>query len=181
MLSISYHINRVLRFTPGTLSNIKLREYEEEKEMALYVGTNYHPHDWTPERWKKDIALMKEAGCEDGFTMELWTSSVQTNTEICQVIQEQLAAINIKAEISVQDANTIDTRIDAGDEFGMELHFYSCNSGHAEYTLSNILPTGMMRNDCRFSNAEYDKAYQVYQALYPSLKEIYKMANRKEG
>ena len=34
MLSISYHINRVLRFTPGTLSNIKLREYEEEKEMA---------------------------------------------------------------------------------------------------------------------------------------------------
>ena len=30
--------------------------------MALYVGTNYHPHDWTPERWKKDIALMKEAG-----------------------------------------------------------------------------------------------------------------------
>lgn len=24
MLSISYHINRVLRFTPGTLSNIKL-------------------------------------------------------------------------------------------------------------------------------------------------------------
>ena len=105
---------------------------------------------------------MKEAGCEDGFTMELWTSAVQTNTEICQVIQEQLAAINIKAEISVQDANTIDTRIDAGDEFGMELHFYSCNSGHAEYTLSNILPTGMMRNDCRFSNAEYDKAYEEW-------------------
>ncbi len=30
--------------------------------MALYVGTNYHPHDWQPERWEKDIALMKEAG-----------------------------------------------------------------------------------------------------------------------
>lgn len=28
--------------------------------MALYTGTNYHPHDWTPERWEKDIALMKK-------------------------------------------------------------------------------------------------------------------------
>lgn len=30
--------------------------------MALYVGTNYHPHDWSEERWKIDIKLMKEAG-----------------------------------------------------------------------------------------------------------------------
>lgn len=29
--------------------------------------------------------------------------------------------------------------------------------------------------------AEYDKAYQIYRALYPSLKEIYKMTNRKDG
>lgn len=124
-------------------------EYKEVKE----------PHVYNLEKAKE---LMKEAGYEDGFSMEIWTSSVQTNTEICQVVQDQLAAINIKAEISVQDANTIDTRIDAGDEFGMELHFYSCNSGHAEYTLSNILPTGMMRNDCRFSNADYDAAYEEW-------------------
>lgn len=114
------------------------------------------PHVYDLEKAK---ALMKEAGCEDGFSMEIWTSSSQTNTEICQVIQEQLAAINITSEILVQDANTIDARIDAGDDFGMSLHFYSCNSGHAEYTLSNILPTGMTRNDSRFSNAEYDEAY----------------------
>ena len=47
--------------------------------MALYVGTNYHPHDWEPERWAKDIALMKEAGfqvvrlghlCWDSFEPE---------------------------------------------------------------------------------------------------------------
>ena len=107
----------------------------------------------------KAKALMAEAGCPDGFEMELWTNAVQTNTELCQIIQDQLAAINIKAKVLVQDANTIDARQDAGDEFGMSLHFYSCNSGHAEYTLSNILPTGMLRNDSRFSNAEYDKAY----------------------
>lgn len=114
------------------------------------------PHVYDLEKAK---ALMAEAGCADGFSMEIWTSSTQTNTEICQVIQEQLAAINIDAEILVQDANTIDARIDAGDEYGMSLHFYSCNSGHAEYTLSNILPTGMTRNDSRFSSAEYDEAY----------------------
>lgn len=30
--------------------------------MSLYVGTNYHPHDWEPKRWQEDIALMKQAG-----------------------------------------------------------------------------------------------------------------------
>ena len=28
--------------------------------MALYIGANYHPHDWSRERWKIDIQLMKE-------------------------------------------------------------------------------------------------------------------------
>lgn len=30
--------------------------------MALYVGTNYHPHDWEPKRWETDLRLMKQAG-----------------------------------------------------------------------------------------------------------------------
>lgn len=30
--------------------------------MALYIGTNYHPHDWDEERWKVDIELMRQAG-----------------------------------------------------------------------------------------------------------------------
>ncbi len=30
--------------------------------MKLYIGTNYHPHDWEEERWSVDIELMKEAG-----------------------------------------------------------------------------------------------------------------------
>lgn len=30
--------------------------------MALYIGANYHPHDWTPERWKSDMELMRMAG-----------------------------------------------------------------------------------------------------------------------
>lgn len=34
---------------------------ELDRKM-LYVGTNYHPHDWPKERWQEDIRLMKEAG-----------------------------------------------------------------------------------------------------------------------
>src|SRR5512138_2731967 len=29
---------------------------------ALCVGTNYHPHDVSPEQWPRDIAMMKQAG-----------------------------------------------------------------------------------------------------------------------
>lgn len=30
--------------------------------MSLYIGANYHPHDWPCERWEKDLQLMKQAG-----------------------------------------------------------------------------------------------------------------------
>ena len=28
----------------------------------LYIGVNYHPHDWSEDRWQTDIDLMKQAG-----------------------------------------------------------------------------------------------------------------------
>jgi Beta-galactosidase len=28
----------------------------------IFIGTNYHPHDWPRERWPEDIRLMKESG-----------------------------------------------------------------------------------------------------------------------
>ncbi len=115
-----------------------------------------NPHVYDLEKAK---ALMAEAGYADGFEMEIWTSGIQTNTELGQAVQDMLADINIKASVLVQDANTIDARQAGGDEYGLSLHFYSCNSGHAEFTLSNILPTGMLRNSSRFSNADYDEAF----------------------
>lgn len=30
----------------------------------LYIGVNYHPHDWPEDRWKIDIEMMKHAGFE---------------------------------------------------------------------------------------------------------------------
>ncbi len=49
------------------------------EEHRLYIGVNYHPHDWPEERWEKDIALMKKSGfnvirlghlCWDSFEPE---------------------------------------------------------------------------------------------------------------
>ena len=39
--------------------------------MALYIGANYHPHDWDSQRWQTDINLMKEAGFNTVRTGEL--------------------------------------------------------------------------------------------------------------
>jgi beta-galactosidase len=44
---------------------------------ALYVGTNYHPHDWPAERWEKDLALMKEAGFNVIRTAHLAWDSIE--------------------------------------------------------------------------------------------------------
>ncbi|MDR1638450.1 MAG: beta-galactosidase [Clostridiales bacterium] len=30
--------------------------------MSLYIGTNYHPHDWPSYRWATDVKIVKDAG-----------------------------------------------------------------------------------------------------------------------
>ena len=130
--------------------------YAVVPDVAIEYKEVKVPHVYNLEKAK---ALMAEAGYPDGFETEIWTSAIQDYSELSQIVQDQLADINIKAKVLVQDANTIDSRLNAGDEYGMSLHFYSCNSGHVEFTLSNILPTGMLRNSSRFSNADYDEAY----------------------
>lgn len=52
---------------------------EKGVENQLYVGVNYHPHDWLEERWQPDLHAMREAGfttvrlghlCWDSFEPE---------------------------------------------------------------------------------------------------------------
>lgn len=79
--------------------------------MALYVGTNYHPHDWTPERWKKDIALMKEAGfqavrlghlCWDSYEPQDGVYNFQWFDEVMDGFYE--AGIKVFLDVSVRPA-----------------------------------------------------------------------------
>ncbi len=65
-----------------------------------YTG---YPHD--PEGAKK---LLAEAGLADGFTTELYAMNVDPNPRIAQAIQQDLAAVGIKAEIkSLSQAEVI--------------------------------------------------------------------------
>lgn len=79
--------------------------------MSLYIGTNYHPHDWSEEQWPKDIQLMKEAGfttvrlghlCWDSYEPE---SGVYTFEWFDKVMDLFLrAGINVVLDISMRPA-----------------------------------------------------------------------------
>lgn len=79
--------------------------------MALYIGTNYSPHDWTREQWKKDIALMKEAGfttvrlghlCWDCYEPDDGVYTFEWFDEVMDLFAE--AGINVFLDISTRPA-----------------------------------------------------------------------------
>lgn len=66
-----------------------------------YTGFNYDV--------AKAKALLAEAGFAKGFTTELWTSNTDPNPRIAQAIQQDLAAIGIKADLkSLAQATVIE-------------------------------------------------------------------------
>jgi beta-galactosidase len=79
--------------------------------MALYVGTNYHPHDWEPERWPTDIALMKEAGftiarlghlCWDSYEPEDGVYTFEWFDKVMDMFAD--AGIGVVLDISMRPA-----------------------------------------------------------------------------
>lgn len=79
--------------------------------MALYLGTNYHPHDWLKERWKTDIRLMQEAGfqivrlghlCWDSFEPEEGVYTFEWFDEVMDLFAG--AGIRVFLDISVRPA-----------------------------------------------------------------------------
>lgn len=79
--------------------------------MALYVGANYHPHDWNEERWKTDIAMMKEAGfttvriahlCWDTFEPEEGEFTFELFDSVMDMFAE--AGIGVVFDIPVRPA-----------------------------------------------------------------------------
>ncbi len=79
--------------------------------MAVYVGTNYHPHDWTKERWKVDIDFMKKAGltivrlghlCWDSYEPEEGVYTFEWFDEVMNLFAE--AGIGVVLDISMRPA-----------------------------------------------------------------------------
>lgn len=79
--------------------------------MGLYIGTNYHPHDWDEERWSVDVALMKEAGvntvrighlCWDTFEPEEGVFSFEMYDKVMDLFHA--AGIKVVLDISLRPA-----------------------------------------------------------------------------
>lgn len=79
--------------------------------MALYVGTNYHPHDWTPERWREDIEWMKQAGfqvvrlghlCWDSYEPDNGVYTFEWFDEVMDAFAQ--AEIKVLLDISMRPA-----------------------------------------------------------------------------
>jgi len=62
LLNFSHFTMRVYSFLRVLIPAAVLALVSNVSAQELYVGTNYHPHDSSPETWKHDISLMKAAG-----------------------------------------------------------------------------------------------------------------------
>lgn len=79
--------------------------------MSLYIGTNYHPHDWPEERWTTDIRLMKEAGfttvrlghlCWDSYEPEEGVYTFAWFDKVMDLFAE--AKIDVLLDVSMRPA-----------------------------------------------------------------------------
>ncbi|MFD1673685.1 beta-galactosidase [Alicyclobacillus fodiniaquatilis] len=79
----------------------------------IYVGTNYHPHDWSQERWPVDIRLMKESGfnlvrlghlCWDSFEPIEGNYTFDWFDEVMDLFSE--AGIKVVLDIATRPAPT---------------------------------------------------------------------------
>lgn len=79
--------------------------------MSLYIGTNYHPHDWPEEQWIVDINLMKQAGfttvrlghlCWDSYEPEEGVYTFEWFDRVMDLFAE--AGIGVLLDISMRPA-----------------------------------------------------------------------------
>lgn len=79
--------------------------------MSLYIGCNYHPHDWPEERYETDIKLMKEAHfttvrlghlCWDSFEPEEGVYTFQWFDRVMDLFAE--AGIGVMLDLSTRPA-----------------------------------------------------------------------------
>ena len=79
--------------------------------MALYIGANYHPHDWDRERWRTDVELMKQAGfttvrlghlCWDSYEPEEGVYTFEWFDEVMDLFAQ--AGIGVVLDVSMRPA-----------------------------------------------------------------------------
>ena len=94
-------------------------------EHRLYIGANYHPHDWPEERWPKDIAMMQESGfnvirlghlCWDSFEPEEGRYTFEWFDQVMDLCAE--AGLSVVLDLPARPAPTWVHRLCPGCNIG---------------------------------------------------------------
>ena len=123
---------------------------------------------------EKAKAFLAEAGYPNGFDMNLWTDDSQTNVEICQVIQSQLAELGIKVNIEIMEYGTLLSKVkDVKDEnYDAVVKFFNTITGDGGFTLYNSFYSTSASNDIGYNNPEVDKQLMIGRTTLDSNKRI---------
>lgn len=102
--------------------------------------------------------LMKEAGFENGLSIELWTSAQSTWIDMCTIIQDQLKEIGITAEIKIFEWSTYVTITSQPNKalYLLSWNISSVDGDPALYPLFHSKEKGMSGNRSFYDNKEID-------------------------
>jgi len=127
---------------------------------AFYSAQEAYPYDL--ERAK---ALMKEAGYENGFSIEAWSRNNTSETQMLQFLQQQLSQINVAVKIMPLEAATrsekVFGKVDPKTiEFGLLIGGWSPSTGDADWHLRPVYATEgwipSLYNMAFYSNPDVD-------------------------
>ena len=107
---------------------------------------------------EKAREYMAKSGYPDGFSCKLWTSDDSIRIETCNIIQNQLAQINIDVKIEIMEYGSLLSALDLGEH---ELVYErwttdSCDAYYTLYALYNSTCTPYEGNDAFYSNPQVD-------------------------
>lgn len=108
---------------------------------------------------EKAKELMKEAGYENGFKTTIWTNDNQQRMDIAEIVQNQLRAINIDAEVKVVEWGAYLDGTAAG-EHDMFILGWVTVTGDPDYGLYALFHSsqhGAAGNRTFYSNARVDE------------------------
>nr|WP_078597810.1 glutathione ABC transporter substrate-binding protein [Evansella clarkii] len=139
----------------GILEGFGVQAFGPLSEAVFGHSDNVEQMEYDPEAAKE---LLAEAGYENGFETTLWTNDNRERQDIAELVQAQLAEVNIDVEIEVFEWGAYLDRT-AGGEHDMFMLGLSAATADADYPMSMLYHSdniGAAGNRTQMDNAELD-------------------------